>query len=140
MRKSSIIMLEVAILLVAGALIFYFTPPNSLSLCSERTVMEKTSPDGRYAAVLMRLNCVPATLSHAHINLRLASSPPFPKYSLGAIHDGEIFGTSKNSGERFCWSSPQRLEIDYLAGDNNPTGRWMDVTTGGDYSLCRLSR
>lgn len=133
-------MVEVAILLVTGALIFYFTPASSLSFCTERTIMEKTSPDGRYVAVLMRLSCVPATMSHAHINLRLASSPPFPKYSFGAIHDGEIFGTFKNSGERFCWSSPNRLEIDYLAGSNSPQPVWMDVTTGGDYSICRLSR
>jgi hypothetical protein len=140
-RKLWIAVFGLVIPAVVGSLMPYFNPLHSLALCSERTVMEKASPDGRYVAVLMRRSCG-VTMGHAaHINLRLASSAPFPKKSSGGpINDGEIFGTSKYSGERFCWSGPQRLEIDYLAGENLSPGQWMDVTTGGDYSLCDPSR
>ena len=138
MRKGLAITIGVAALFVAGFLFVHFNPLSAVWLCSERTVMEKTSPDGRYVAVLMHRRCrwttEPPT---AHINIRLASSAPFPNHFLGGrVQDGEIFGTSRDSGERFCWSSPRRLEIDYLAGHNQHPGEWKDVSTGDDYSLC----
>ena len=138
MRKFLTVILGAAILLVLAVVSVHFNQP--LSLCGEKTIMEKTSPDGRYVAVLMHRDCWAKLGREAHINLRLASSRPFPNHPFGGpVNDGEIFGTSAENGERFCWSSPQRLEIDYLAGDNIHPGQWMDVTTGGDYSLCRLS-
>jgi hypothetical protein len=138
MRKESVITLGVA-LLVVGLLIARFKTLYAPWLCSEQTLMEKTSPDGRYVAVLMRRSCrwtkEPPT---AHINIRLASSAPFPNHVLGGrVQDGEIFGTSRDSGERFCWSGPRQLEIDFLKGHTQHPGRWMDVSTGGDYSLCQ---
>ena len=138
MRKFLTVILGAAILLVLAVVSVDFNQP--LSLCGEKTIMEKTSPDGRYVAVLMHRDCGAKLGREAHINVRLATSPPFPNHLYGGpVNDGEIFGTSRENGERFCWSSPQRLEIDYLAGDNIHPGQWMDVTTGGDYSLCRLS-
>jgi hypothetical protein len=138
MRKELVIMFGVAALLVVAFLIVHFNPLSALWLCSEQTIMEKTSPDGRYVAVLMRQSCRASEPPTAHINIRLASSPPFPNHLFGGpIGDGEIFGTSRFSGERFCWSSPRRVEIDYLAGDNQHPGEWMDVSTGDDYSLCK---
>jgi len=139
MRKFPIVILGAAILTVSalGVVLVHFNQPIS---CGEKTIMEKTSPDGRYVAVLMHRDCGAKLGREAHINLRLASSPPLPNHLFGGpVNDGEIFGTSKENGERFCWSSPKRLEIDYLAGDNIHPGQWMDVTTGGDYSSCRLS-
>jgi hypothetical protein len=137
MRKESLITLGVA-LLVVGFSIVRFKTLYGPWLCSERTIMEKTSSDGRYVAVLMRRNCWSKEPPTAHINVRPASSAPFPNHFLGGpVHDGEIFGTSRYSGERFCWSGPRQVEIDYLAGYNQHPGRWMDVSTGGDYSLCQ---
>lgn len=137
MRKQSVVKLGVALLLV-GFSIVHLKKSYGPWLCSERTIMEKTSPDGRYVAVLMRRNCWSKEPSTAHINVRLASSDPFPNHFLGRrVQEGEISGTSRDSGERFCWSGPRQLEIDYLKGHTQHPGRWMDVTTGGDYSLCQ---
>ena len=138
MKKGLTITLGVTALIVFGFVIVHFNPLYSLWLCSEQTLMEKTSPDGRYVAVLMRRSCRATEPPTAHIKIRLASSRPFPNhFSGGPINDGEIFGTSKYSGERFCWSSPRRVEIDYLAGSKTPPGQWADVITGGDYAACR---
>ena len=139
MRRFSIVGSAVTALLIAYALIVYFNPLHALWVCREQTITEKTSPDGRYVAVLMHRNCG-ATLPYvAHINLRLASSSPFPKkYFGGPINEGEIAGTAlkRESGERFCWSSPHRLEIAYLTEGRNP-GVWRDVSTGTDYPSCQ---
>lgn len=115
MRKFSIVVLGAAVLVAAGSLMVHFNPQRSLSLCGEQTIVEKTSPDGRYVAVLMHRNCGTTLGRNAHINLRLASAPRFRRRFLGGpINDGEIFGTSKVGvpEPRFCWSSPRRLEID----------------------------
>jgi hypothetical protein len=140
MRKVLVITFGVAAFLVVGFVIVHFNPlyPYLPWGCSEQTIMEKTSPDGRYVAVLMRRSCRATWPPTAHINIRLASSAPFPNHFFGGpVGDGEIFGTTTDRGERFCWSSPRRLEIDYLAGYNQHPGGWMDVSTGDDYSLCK---
>ncbi len=138
MRKELAITLGAAVLFVVVFSFVGFKLLYGPWACSERTIMEKTSPDGRYVAVLMRRSCMANEPPTAHINLRLATSAPFPNHFLGApVNDGEVFGTSRYSGERFCWSGPRRLEIDYMAGHTKHPGRWMDVTTGADYSLCQ---
>lgn len=96
--------------------------------------MEKKSPDGRYVAALMSRNCGATTRYVQHINLRLVGSRFRADFFDGTIKDGEIWGSSKYSGERFCWSSPQRVEIGYPPDDGRqPPKTWRDVTIGDDY-------
>ncbi len=139
MSKVLIIVLGVATQVVAGSLILYSNPTHSLLLCSEQTIAEKTSPGGRYVAALMHRSCWGSR--NAHINLRLASAPPFPRRSLaGPINDGEIFGTFgvDPSDPRFCWSSPRRLDIDrYRLDPKRGPLMWQDVSIGSDYASCQ---
>ena len=102
--------------------------------------MEKASPDGHYVAVLMSRNCGATTRFVAHINLRLANSRFRANLFDGTIKDGEIWGSSKYSGERFCWSGSKRVEIGYPPDDGAKARRtWRDVTIGDDYRnpLCQ---
>ena len=85
MRKELVITLGVAALLVVGFLIVHFNPVYALWLCSEQTIMEKTSPDGRYVAVLMRRSCRASEPPTAHINIRLANSAPFSNHVFGGV-------------------------------------------------------
>jgi len=129
MRKLSIIILGLAILGVGGALVVHFNP-----LCGEEMVMEKAAPDGRYVAVLMTRNCGATTGYVAHINIRSASSQLRADFFDGTIKDGEIWGSSKYSGERFCWSSSRHIEIGYPPEDGgHPQKTWRDVTISDDY-------
>jgi hypothetical protein len=139
MRRSMIVVVGLAALACAAVLTIYLNPLRSFSLCREQTIMEKTSPDGRYVAVLMQRNCGAIEGLSAHINLRLASSPPFPKHLFGGtVNDGEVFDTARDKGDRFCWSSPNRLEIDYLRGDpNHWKDVWQDVSLGDKYLSCQ---
>jgi hypothetical protein len=129
MRKFLILALGFATLGVAGSLLLHFNP-----LCGEEMVMEKASPDGRYVAGLLSRNCGATTPYVAHINLRLANSRFQASFFDGTIKDGEIWGSSKYSGERFCWSGSKRLEIGYPTDDGRqPPKTWRDVTIGNDY-------
>jgi hypothetical protein len=130
MRKVLSIAIGAVVLAVVGvSLLLHFDP-----LCGEELVMEKPSPDGRYVAALMNRNCGATTPYAAHINLRLANSQFHAKFFDGTITEGEVWVSSKYSGTRFCWSSPNRLEIGYLASDFSPTPRsWHDVMLGSDY-------
>jgi hypothetical protein len=134
MRKFLVIVLGLATLAVAGSWVLHFNP-----LCGEQTVLEKTSPDGRYVAVLMTRNCGATTPYVAHINLRLANSRFRANFFGGAIQDSEIWSSSKYSGERFCWSSSRRIEVGYPPDDGRQTRTWLDVTIGDDYRnpLCQ---
>ncbi len=140
MHKGVTVTLGLTALIIGGfAFAFlHLSLLDSLWLCGEQTVVEKPSPDGRYVAVLMRRKCRVTDPPLTHINIRLASSPPFPNHFVGGpINEGEVFGTFKFSGERFCWSSPRKLEIDSPGGENLPGGAWADVTVGWDYNSCR---
>jgi hypothetical protein len=146
MRKVWMILLLLIALTGLAALYFHLHPNRSLLLCSEQTIIEKLSPDGRYVAVLMHRNCWRSG-HNAHINLRLASSPPFRTGRLGGpINDGEIFGTFgvDPPDPHFCWSGPKRLEIAGLEQHRIPEHAYVvvpdeprDVSVGGDYSSCQ---
>ncbi|MFZ0807657.1 MAG: hypothetical protein WAN03_15795 [Candidatus Sulfotelmatobacter sp.] len=47
MRNGLMIALAAAALVAAVFIDIFFNPMNALSLCAERTILEKTSPDGR---------------------------------------------------------------------------------------------
>jgi hypothetical protein len=103
-------------------------------LCGEEMVMEKASPDGHYVARLMTRNCGATTADVAHINIRPANSQFRADFLDGTIKDGEIWGSSKYSGERFCWSGPRRIEIGYPRDDGGHWPKtWRDVTISDDY-------
>ena len=93
-------------------------------LCGEDTILEKVSPDGQYVAVLMRRNCGATTSYVAHINLRPTSINFRPGFLDGTVKDGEVFTSSKYSGDRFCWSAPHKLSIGY---PQVKTAQWRDV-------------
>ena len=126
--------LGLATLAIAGVLLLHFD-----RLCGEETVVEKKSPDGRFVAALMSRNCGATTGCVQHINLRLASSRFRSDFLGGTITEGEIWGSSKYSGERFCWSGPTRLELGYPTDGTWSVARWRDVTIGDDYQnpLCQ---
>ena len=128
MRKFLIVVLGLMTLVLAGTYVVHSNP-----LCGEETIIEKTSPDGRYGAVLMSRNCGATTRYVAHINLRPASSRFRPNFFDGTIHEGEIWGSSKYSGERFCWSSLRQIEIGYPADAASRPKTWRDVTVGDNY-------
>lgn len=119
-------MCAVALGVVGVSLLLHFDP-----LCGEELIMEKTSPDGRYVAALMRRNCGATTPYVAHINLRLANSQFHAEFFNGTITEAEVWRSSKYGGTWFCWSSPRRLET---YPDPPPiVGNWHDVTLGTDY-------
>jgi hypothetical protein len=130
MRKVFILAVTCVTLVVAVILVLLHYSP----LCGEEVIMEKTSPDGRYVAALMRRNCGATTPYVAHINLRRATTQLQPNFFFGTIKGGEIWGSSKYSGDRFCWSGPRRLEIGYPPEDSlSHHEAWLDVTIGEDY-------
>jgi hypothetical protein len=130
MRKFLIIASgTIFVLFAAGSLFLHFNP-----LCGEELILEKTSPDGHYVAVLMSRNCGATTPYVAHINLRRATAKFHSDFFSGTVKDGEVYGTSKYSGDRFCCSGPRRLEIGYSDSDGRYVVRtWHDVTIGNDF-------
>ena len=119
----------VIVLLIAVIGFLHFNP-----LCGEETVLERTSPDGRYVAVLMTRNCGATTSYVAHINLRPATSKFRQGFLDGTVKDGEVFTSSKYSGDRFCWSKPHKLSIGYSKVN---TARWRDVPIDDHYQDVR---
>src|SRR5437899_8310517 len=93
-------------------------------LCGEETVLQKVSPDGKYVAALMTRNCGATTSYVAHINLRSTSTNFRLGFLDGTVKDGEVFTSSKYSGNRFCWSAPHKLSIGYPQAK---TAQWRDV-------------
>jgi len=135
MRKLLVGVLGLVLLAIAGSLLLHFN-----QLCGEEVQKEITSPDGRYVAVLMSRNCGATTPFVAHINLRRANSQFRPDFFSGTITDGEIWGSSNYSGDRFCWSGSNRLEIGYPRDSaSRPPNSWQGVMIGDDYRnpLCQ---
>jgi len=128
MRKFAIVVLGLMTLVLSGAFVVHSNP-----LCGEEAITEKTSPDGHYVAALMSRNCGATTHDVAHINVREASSRFRPGFFDGTIHEGEIWASSRYSGERFCWSGPRRIEIGYPADGASTVNTWRDVTVGDNY-------
>ena len=116
-----------AIIAVSIAVIGFF---HFSRLCGEEMVSAKTSPDGQYVAVLMTRNCGATTDDIAHINLRPAGADFRPGFFDGTVTDGEVFTSSKYSGDRFCWSKPHKLSIGY---PQVTTLQWRDVKVDNSY-------
>jgi hypothetical protein len=104
---------------------FHFHP-----LCGEDTVSEKTSPDRKYVAVLMTRNCGATAAYVAHINLRPVGTNFRSSFFDGTVTDGEVFTSSKYSGDRFCWSKPHKLSVGY---PQVTTLQWRDLKIDNSY-------
>ena len=135
MRRLLALTLGLLAFAIAGSLLLHFNP-----LCGEEMITDKTLPDGRYVATLMSRNCGATTAYVAHINLRSASSGFRADFFTATIKDGEVWESSRYSGERFCWSGPRQLEVGYPQENGRSIARmWRDVTIGNDYRnpLCQ---
>ena len=59
--------------------------------CSDQSLADVKSPDGRYVATLFARNCGATTSYLFHVNLRTDSKEFTPDFS-GNIKEGEVFG------------------------------------------------
>jgi hypothetical protein len=125
MRVGFIVIVFAFGVITAAVGFIHFDP-----MCGEELGVEKTSPDGLYVAQLMTRNCGATTAYVSHVNLRLAKSKFHRDFWSGAIYKGEVFTSSKYSGDRFCWSSPHKLSIGY---PGLIVRNWHDVAIDADY-------